>query len=263
MISICIPCYCGAARLARLLQSLKAVDPVGPYCPAPNDLELLVYDDGSPSEAAEEIARVFDAFPAVTASIRKKRLIRGEQNLGAVGALREITRVAASEPRGWSAASGTSSCILQLDDDVVLPFGFFGTLRELLAIPNVGVLSWRSEGTRPGQSRRPVQGMLQPATELSGYCMAYRCDVSDEVGGIDTRYKFACSDSDFALRVALAGHPCYRVWWPLVLHAEHGSMGDPAVRAETARQDVAAFFAKWGASGQEMERRALARLWEC
>jgi hypothetical protein len=100
--------------------------------------------------------------------------------------------------------------------------------------------------------------MLQPATELAGYCMAYRRAVYDEVGGIDTRYQFYCSDSDFALRVAQAGHPCYRVWWPLVPHLEHSSVSDPAARTAMGTRDLAAFKAKWGAPGAEMEERAIA-----
>lgn len=235
VLSLCIPCHRGAPRLAQLFSSL----------PADPDLELLVYDDGSPQEEAHAIARVF-----ATAPIARKRLLRNERKRGPVAALRDVV----------GAASGDS--VLQLDDDVVLPPTFLSTLRVLLAIDNIGVLSWRSEGSNPGQSKLPTTGMLQPATELAGYCMAYRRAIYDKVGGIDTRFHFFCSDSDFALRVALAGHPCYRVWWPLVPHAEHSSGADPGARQAMADRDLEAFRDKWNATGPEMERAALARLLE-
>jgi GT2 family glycosyltransferase len=236
VLSICIPCYRGAERLARLLASIPADDP---------DLELLVYDDGSPQAESAAIAKVFSK-----ASVARKRFLCNERNRGPVAALRDVV------------AASTGELVLQLDDDVVLPAGFLNTLRTLLGIENVGVLSWRSEGTNAGQSKTPIPGMLQPATELAGYCMAYRRAVHDEVGGIDTRYRFYCSDSDFTLRVAFAGHPCYRVWWPLVPHLEHASVPDSAARTETGVRDQAIFNAKWGATGAEMERRALAQLLE-
>ena len=232
MLSICVPCHRGAPRLETLIASLPISDP---------DLELLVYDDGSPQADANAIARVFSAAP-----IARKRLLRNERNRGPVAALRDVV----------AAASGDS--VLQLDDDVTLPPTFLGTLRALLAIDNIGVLSWRSEGSNPGQSKIPRAGMLQPATEIAGYCMAYRRAVYDKVGGIDTGFQFYCSDSDFALRVALAGHPCYRVWWPLVPHAEHSSGSDPAARQAMTSRDLAAFERKWNATGAEMEKRALA-----
>lgn len=243
MISICIPCYRGADRLDSLLHSLALNNDLDL-----EDFEVIVYDDGSPDEDAAAIKKVTGLYTEKYESSPpfNVRHIRGEKNLGAVGALREAV----------SYAQG--NMILQLDDDVLIPEDLLGTVEDLLSIPNIGALSWRSFGTKPGQSTMSAVGFLEPATEIAGYCLAYRKEVSDEVGGIDTRFKFYCSDSDFALRVALAGHPCYRVWWPLVPHAEHGSIDD-VTRHQIAAMDLEAFRLKWGASGQEMERKALAK----
>jgi GT2 family glycosyltransferase len=242
-LSICIPTYRGAFRLARLLATL----------PSNLDAELLVCDDGSPEPDAQDIADVVAASPLPS------RVLSGSGNRGAVAALRDLTQAA------------TGRKILQLDDDVIIPEGFFEVMDVLLGLPNVGVLSWRACGMvtghlEPGQSELPRLGFVEPATELAGYCMAYRRSVLEEVGGIDTRYKMYCSDSDFTLRVMLAGHPCYRVWWPLVPHEEHGVYKDPdnatlrLTRDRVTPEDAAAFLSKWGAMGPEMESRALARL---
>lgn len=247
-LSICIPTYRGAKRLEHLLASM----PAGDW--ATGSVEILIYDDGSPQRDGNEIAAAFDRFRSAHGGRVAGRLLRCDTNRGAVYALRELT------------AQATGQNILQLDDDVFLPEGFFGVLQSLLEIPNIGCLSWRSCGIQPGQSLKPTVGMLQPATEIAGYCMAYPRAVHAEVGGVDARFKMYCSDSDFALRVALAGHPCYRVWWPLVPHEEHGVYKDAdnaemtRGREEVAGNDLQAFKDKWGASGAEMEKRALAQL---
>jgi GT2 family glycosyltransferase len=231
--SICIPTYRGAARLARLFESL----------PRNLDAEVLVWDDGSPPQDASAIERVVPANAQVRHSLR---------NRGAVAALEEMASLAAGR------------FILQLDDDVRLPPGFFEAARQLLALPNIGVLSWRSCGI--DEDRPGVAGLLEPATELAGYCMTYPTELRDAIGGIDTRYKMYCSDSDFTLRAMMSGRPCYRVGWPLVPHEEHGVYKDPdneglrRTRDEVAPLDMKAFVDKWGADGQEMQRRAIARL---
>jgi GT2 family glycosyltransferase len=234
-ISICIPSYRGAHRLERLFATF----------PDDPDLELLLFDDGSPVEEGDAMKRLFDALP-----LAHKRRFR-EVNRGPVAALRDLVD------------ASTGELVLQLDDDVLLPPGLIATVRKLLGtIDNVGVLSWRSKGPHAGQSDKPSVGMLQPATQLAGYCMAYRRAVYDEVGGIDTRFRIYCSDSDFTLRVALAGHPCYRVWWPLVPHKEHAAFKDTndLDRESVVPVDLKAFRDKWGATGEEMERRAIAGL---
>jgi GT2 family glycosyltransferase len=158
----------------------------------------------------------------------------------------------------------TGEIVLLLDDDVRLPDGFFEVLYTLMALPGVGVLSWRSEGGNPGQSKSPLRGYMEPATQIASYCYAFKRSVWDEVGGFDTRYRFYCIDSDFALRVMLAGHPCYRVWWPLVPHDEHGGQIDTVSfdRRQVGSEDSEKFRQKWGATGDEMEKRALEGLRE-
>jgi O-antigen biosynthesis protein len=235
-ISIVIATYRGAERLERLLPTI-----VG------DDLEVIVVDDGSP---AVDAAAILGVVANSGCSVGKFPL-RNETNRGYAACVRD------------GVAAATGEVVLLLDDDVRLPGGFFETLRGLMgATPNIGVLAWRSEGRNPGQSRRSVLGYMEPATQLASYCYAFKRSVWDELGGFDTRYRFYCIDSDFALRAMLAGHPCYRVWWPLVPHDEHGGAVDTVSfdRGHIGQQDSAIFAAKWGANGDEMERRAIAGL---
>lgn len=246
-ITVCIPTYRGGARLDRALGSILVAraEPVWPPLSpgSPGGVSVLVYDDGSPAQDLVEIRAVTDA-PFV-------HLIRGDVNRGPVAAYRNLV-----------AAVG-GDVVLMLDDDATLPPGFFAVLRQLMAVDGIGVLSWRSLGDKPGQSRTPIRGFLEPATQLAGYCMAFRKAVYDEIGGFDERFHTYCSDSDLALRATQAGYPSYRVWWPLIPHEEHGVWRDcPELpnRQKLAERDLAAFKDKWGADGVEMERRALAGL---
>lgn len=238
--SICIPTYAGGARLARALASIAPDSAV---------LETIVLDDGSPQDAADEIARI-----ARDSRAGGTTLIRALPNRGPIAAYRDLVAAASGE------------IVLMMDDDAVLPQGLLTAALLLFAtIPNLGVLSWRSRGEKPGQSRTAVPGMLQPATQIAGYCMAFRRSVYDEIGGFDTRYHTYCADSDLALRATFAGFPCYRVWWPLVPHEEHGAWRDSVElpdRMMLAAKDLAAFRSKWGADGEEMEKRALSSLVE-
>lgn len=241
MISVCIPTYRGAKRLQRLLATLQDV--------AFSDLELLVMDDGSPSDDAKETESLVIGFGGW-----ERRFLSAKQNNGIVAAYDFLIRQARGQ------------VLLLLDDDVLIPSGFFPVLRRLTQIDGIGALSWRSCGTGAGQSKKSRVGFLQPATQLAGYCMAFRRDVYEEVGGVDTRFRQYCGDSDLALRVTLAGYPSYRVWWPLVPHEEHGAFNDApelaAQREQAIAEDLGKFFEKWGATGEEMEKRALAKLEE-
>ncbi len=240
-VSLVVPTYRGAERLSRLLASL-------PGAGALRDMELLVGDDGSPPDDARAIAQAVESFDF----FHDRRVLRNESNAGPVATLARLI----FRTHGHT--------VLQLDDDVTLPGEFFHTMLRLLNLPGMGVLSWRSQGMGPGQSVHPVPGYLEPATELAGYCMAYKRERYEEVQGVDERYRYYCSDSDFALRVCLAGRPCYRVHWPLVPHEEHGAVkASPEIaarRQEWVDRDLGAFRRKWGGTGPEMQAKALAAL---
>lgn len=249
-LSIVIPTYRGAHRLRRLFQSF--VESEMPR----DDVEILVGDDGSPQEDAIAIRQeCTDLYNRYHVSIRH---LRAASNAGPVAMLRKLVDETA-----------TYDTVLQLDDDVRIPsetgtFDFWHTLNHLMSLPNIGCVSWRSQGHGAGQSQKPKPALLELATEIAGYCYAYPKRVYNLVGGIDTRFRVYCSDSDFALRAMLAGHPCYRVWWPLVPHDEHmSSKENPNIaKVEKASQsaDTALFFEKWGATGKEMEARAIEHL---
>lgn len=237
-LSICVPSYKGATRLPKLMASLAEngiVNGRALYGAGPLDAEVLVCDDGSPDNTPDE------------SSLEGVRFFKHTVNLGCVAAYADLV------------AAATGEVVLLMDDDALMPAGFMPALMAIMALPNIGALSWKSLGARPGQALAARHGLLEPATQLAGYCMAFRRRVFDAVGGFDRRFRTYCGDSDLALRMTLAGHPSYRVWWPLVPHEEHASMTD-GERSAVASQDIAAFLDKWGATGEEMERRALAQL---
>jgi len=247
-LTIYIPTYRGGARLKMLFQSMA--ESRDDY----SDVELLVFDDGSPYADAYDILNAMELSPVHSSN---RRLLRRAENRGILASVREMLPHA----RGL--------VLLQLDDDVRVPPGLLPTVDALMSSlsrgtgsSGVGALSWKSRGTQAGQSEREVPGYLQPATQLASYCMAFTREAHDAVGGFDARFRTYCGDSDFCLRLTLAGRPCYRVWWPLVPHDEHGAFkAAPELdRNATASADLAAFAEKWGASGAEMEARALAAL---
>jgi GT2 family glycosyltransferase len=256
-VSVVIASYRGASRLARLLPTIRQDEEA---------MDILVFDDGSPVEDSIAMSvAVFGDSPEARTELSRGEMRCATRYGGGVAMLRESTNRGYAHCVRDAVAATNGEIVLLLDDDTLIPPGFLRTLRDLYeTMPGTGVLAWRSFGKNPGQSQRAVPGMLQLATQLASYCYAFPRAVWDEVGGFDTRYRFYCIDSDFAVRVTMAGHPCYRVWWPLVPHEEHGGEVDTVSfdRGEIGRKDSALFEEKWGASGDEMESRALASLLE-
>lgn len=243
-VSICIATYRGAKRLERLFHSFEEAGlQKDPY------IQIVIADDGSPS--GEDGAHAVQEMVFRSPFKMRTTLVGEPENRGYVATLRS----AISEARG--------TVLLFLDDDVLLPQGLIEGLRYLMGV-TTGVLSWRSQGSNPGQSQHSKTGFLEPATQLAGYCMAIRRSLYEELGGLDARFRTYCADSDLALRATLSGRVSYRVWWPLVPHEEHGAFKDSQDldRHAIASRDLALFHEKWSATGEEMERRALQALRE-
>lgn len=235
-VSIIIPTYKGAKRLEKLFTSMRESNLINDQ-----DCEVVASDDGSPLDDFLQTKNTCASFGF--------SLLHVDQNYGWISAVNH----------GISQATG--SIILLMDDDTLFPKDLLVVLRKLMSsIESLGVLSWRSYGTNPGQSTNPHIGFLQLATQLAGYCMAFRKGIWTKIGGFDPRFHVYCGDSDFALRSTLAGFPSYRVWWPLVPHEEHRcfDMSPELKRNDMVNNDLVAFYEKWGANGEEMEARALA-----
>lgn len=237
-ISILVATYKGVARIKTLLKSMIANG-----FNDEKDIELLIFDDGSPQEDFQELNRIiFD--------IDIKCIVQRVEHGGWISTINALVR------------ESTGDIVLLLDDDVLFVKDLLSTLRQLISIDNIGVLSWRSYGNNPGQSKIPRIGFVEPATQLAGYCMAFKRNIWNELNGFDQSFKVYCSDSDFVLRATLAGHPSYRVWWPLIPHEEHKCFDNaPELeRQKTIEYDLANFTKKWGMSGQAMEQIALQKL---
>lgn len=237
-LSVCIPTYCTGERArVRLVRCIESVTKEFPTA------DVVVCDDASPLHLSWDL---------------RARCIVHTENKGPYAAMASAV--------GF--ANGTQ--ILILDDDVVLPIGFRKVFHQLVALPNIGVLSWKSAHLKTGLAEtvgigdtRGVPGLLEPATELASYCMAFNRSLWDELGGLDTaRFRCYCADSDFCLRATLAGHPCYRVHWPLVPHEEHQTLNEQVLpgTGKQGSEDLAAFKAKWKHDGATCETLALGRL---
>lgn len=239
-LSILIPSYYGSKRISRLLSSM-----VENGINDDKEYEIIICDDGSPIEDYNNLIANVSMI-----AIENCRIDRVEHG-GWISVVNYLV----------SKASG--KVILLMDDDTLYPKGLLSVVKTLIkSIDHVGVLSWRSYGNGPGQSNAPIPGFIQFATQLAGYCMAFKKELWQELGGFDTRYEVYCSDSDFCLRAVLAGYPSYRVWWPLIPHEEHGcyKTNPNLERQRIVENDLAAFKNKWGKNGNEMENIALNKL---
>jgi GT2 family glycosyltransferase len=244
----CVATYKGAHRIERNFFRTPAESLVGEARFWP----LVIYDDGSPSDHYQYLERTL--APRLRAhGYCSVHVVHGHANKGCAGAYNEVVR--------W-VANMQADAVLLLDDDAWIPPGLWSTARTLLFLPNIGVLSWKSRGTQPGQTETPRYGALELATELAGYCYAFPIGLYHELGGFDERFRHYHADSDFALRAMHAGHPCYRVHWPLVPHEEHQAFIDsPELeRDHWVQADYAAWLAKWGQPGPDCERAAIRQL---
>ncbi len=239
-ISILIATYRGADRIKKLLQSMLDNNLVEDI-----NYEILIFDDGSPIEDYSLLLSNVLRFNTLNCVVQQV------PHGGWISTANKLVEASKGD------------IVLFLDDDVLYSYNLLYTVRGIInSLDNVGVLSWRSYGDRPGQSKVPRPGFLQPATELAGYCMAFKKTLWQKLNGFDSRFNVYCSDSDFALRATLSGYPSYRVWWPLIVHEEHGCFNNaPELnKNKIAESDLMAFKEKWGATGSEMEIMAINNL---
>ena len=169
-------------------------------------------------------------------------------------ALAGRVRILASGGRGPAAArnlgwrSSSAEWVVFLDDDVVVPPGWFAALSEdLAALPaTVAGSQGRIEVPLP-QDRAPTDWERNVASlERANWVtadMAYRRRALERVGGFDERFPRAYrEDADLALRIRRAGYGLVRgrrrVWHPVreagfgvSLRVQAGNAEDPFMRA--------------------------------
>jgi len=233
LLTIGIPTYRGADRVAALLESLNRA------IATPN-IRVLVVDDGSPPEEQKATMEVAYKLGA--------DFMGHEHNRGPIATFNTI------------ASSSQSDYVCILDNDVVVPKWW---LESLLVFLNnrFAVASWKS--TKLGYGGRPVGSLRRPerATELAGYCYLFPKSLWEGYS-FDEGYHCFIADSDFCVYWASKGIPSYRILWPLVYHAEHATY-DSCPELEHVKwreRDLGHFYEKWGKMPREAERDILAKL---
>ena len=200
-LSVVVPTYQRAALLDRCLAALEASD-----LDRPDDVEVLVVDDGS-TDSTPEVLRAHAGRLALTALVQP-------QNAGP----------AAARNRGGAAAS--APLVLFVDDDVVVTPGL---LRKHLALHAVaqdprlcvlGRVDWHPDLEVTPFMRWLDRSGLQFAYETwlaegpvdPPYAAFYTANLSvprallEEVGGFDERFPFpAYEDMELAFRLAHRG----------------------------------------------------------
>lgn len=193
-VSIVIPLYGGPHLIFLCLDALAASQ----------DLihEVIVYDDVSPDDAADVAAK----FPWVN-------LIRGTENKGFAGA----------SNAGYEATTG--EVVIFLNSDAILPrAGLIRLIETLMTSGSVAAAGPKScgAGYEQGQPRgvthfqsipdfardfayRKVEDRDVPL--LTGFCLAIRRSVLQEVGLFDETYKTGFfEDNDLCYRIQKAGY---------------------------------------------------------
>lgn len=157
-----------------------------------SSLELIVIDDGSRDDSAA-------AAQAAIGSDPRGRVIRLEQNIGIARSLNEGLRAAAA-----------SVVAIQDADDHSAPERLERELAALAAEPDVAVVGARMrEVDTEGRVLRPrttfaagdVGPVLMRFNPIPNGSAAFRRDVALELGGYDSRYRYA-TEYDLWLRIS-------------------------------------------------------------
>lgn len=148
---------------------------------------------------------------------------------------------------------------LLLDDDVIVPFELLEAILFFFnANADVGCVGFKSISVDYSQfntlnSRYPLYSETtniippEPATELAGYCLAFRTHLAQKFQ-FSENYRIYRADSDFCCRLAHLGYWSYRLHYPFVWHMEHTALKENAEldREEAIKSDTLTFIETWG-----------------
>lgn len=234
-VSIVIPLHGGRDDLRRCLDSIAK------YAECLH--EVIVVDDCSPDDAASAAAE----NPWI-------KVVQTDQRLGFAGACNT----------GIAASSGNT--ILFLNSDTVVPFVSICKLIEALHRDvRIGAAGPYSNHSHEYQIVRPLYSDLrfleefaslfairtmpdEPTDMLSGFCLAVKREVLDEVGGFDESFGSGTwEDNDLCYRIVRSGRYLVRVSTAYI----HHSSGSPSLSRTGEDTQVvfeankARFQAKW------------------
>jgi GT2 family glycosyltransferase len=171
------------------------------------DTEVLVVDNGSPDDSAQQTAQWCEMHPSV-------RALLSDTNRGFAGGM------------NWGAAHASGRWLLLVNNDTVFPAHTLDALKQVLRdapadLAMLGpVTNAAGNGQRlwkPGSSHAEwldigawinshPSRQLMPAYRCDFFCIAIRRDVWDQLGGLDLDFGLGYyEDFDFSLRLSEAG----------------------------------------------------------
>ncbi len=238
-VAIVIPSYRDAAKVARLVRSIRRTT-------RRQMVRIIVADDASGPAHLEALRR-----------IRGIELVAGEGNAG----------FAANVNRGLKAA-GDDADVVILNSDMIAQRGWLAALQmtarrdervgvvgaKLLyadrriqfggTVRNLRAPEWFDHRWR---FRRPDWGpanVPQAVLAVTGACMYVKREVLERIGSLDEAYPMAYEDVDFCLRAWQAGYRIVYCPDAELLHLESVTRGTHVGGRERRSQEV--FWERWG-----------------
>ncbi len=238
-VSIVIPSYRDADRVAALVASIRRTVPAGMA-------RVIVADDASGPEHVAQLR-----------SIEGIEVIAGERNEGFAANVNRGLRASAPEHDvvvlnsdmeardGWLAclqyAASRGEDVGIVGGKLLYPDGriqFAGTAR------NLGAPEWFDHRYRFKPDDWGPAGLPGAVLAVTGACMYVRREVIDRVGLLDERYPMAYEDVDWCLRTWQAG---YRVlYYPAASLFHHESVTRGTDLGERERESQRCFWERWG-----------------
>jgi GT2 family glycosyltransferase len=172
------------------------------------DVEVLVVDNGSPDQSAQETAAWCAAHPQV-------KCLLSDDNRGFAGGM------------NWGVSHATGQWLLLVNNDTIFPAKTLDALKRVVKeVPaDVAMLGPVTNAAGNGQrlwkpgatheewlnigtwlNEHPTN-QLMPAYRCDFFCIAIRRNVWDQLGGLDLAFGLGYyEDFDFSLRVSKAGY---------------------------------------------------------
>ncbi len=203
--------------------------------------ELVVVNNSR----AGKIRRCLERFPNI-------RILQNRKNLGFARAANQ------------GALAARAPCLCFLNSDALVPAGWLERLLKATRLPRAGAVGPAvQEGFGPPPwplARRPVtpenvtladrilrrRAPRRPATVpfLHGYCLLIPKQVFAKVGLFDEGYFFGGEDTDYSLRLRLAGYRLVRLP-DLYVHHHGGKSCAPRTRQRMVRKSKEYFIRRW------------------
>lgn len=140
--------------------------------------------------------------------------------------------------------------ICLLNNDTVPSMGWIEKLLEVVKDPKVGAVGPISNraGGHQGGFKGVVEDKTQDCTNLSGFCLVFRKEVWEKVGGFNEAYKLYGEDSQFVADIRKAGLKLVTHYGVFVYHHGHKSTAVALKRGkdiDAIKKESAAIYQKY------------------